>query len=76
MNRWIEVGVLNRIFARLQQEQIIQLKIEAVSLDSTVVKVHPDGTGTLKKTDCKPSASRTETVPPRFFWLLQMLDVP
>jgi transposase len=76
MNRWSKAGVLNRIFARLQQEQIIQLKIEAVSLDSTIVKVHPDGTGALKKTDRKPSAGRTEAGPPRFIWLPQMLDVP
>jgi transposase len=76
MNRWSKAGVLNRIFARLQQEQIIQIKIEAVSLDSTIVKVHPDGTGALKKTDRKPSASLTEAGPPRFIWLPQMLDAP
>jgi len=48
MNRWSKAGVLDRVFARLQQEQIIALKFEAVSLDSTTVKVHPDGTGALK----------------------------
>ena len=31
-----------------QQEQILRLKIEVFSLDSTSVKVHPDGTGALK----------------------------
>ena len=36
----------------------MRIRIEAVSLDSTTVKVHPDGTGALKKTDRKPSASR------------------
>src|SRR5712671_3972958 len=50
MNRWSKAGVLDRVFARLQSEQIITLKLEAVSLDSTIVKVHPDGTGALKKT--------------------------
>jgi hypothetical protein len=45
MNRWSKAGVLDRVFARLQAEQIIALKLEAVSLDSTMVKVHPDGTG-------------------------------
>jgi hypothetical protein len=34
----------------LQQEQILRIKIEAFSLDSTSVKVHPDGTGAFKKT--------------------------
>jgi transposase len=49
MNRWSKNGVLDRVFQELQQEQIVRIKIEAVSLDSTVVKVHPDGTGALKK---------------------------
>ena len=33
----------------LQREQIVRIKLEAVSMDSTIVKVHPDGTGALKK---------------------------
>jgi transposase len=49
MNRWSKAGVLQRVFERLQVEQIIEIKVEAVSLDSTIVKVHPDGTGALKK---------------------------
>ena len=49
MNRWSKAGVLDRLFAKLQAEQIVRIKIEAVSLDSTIVKVHPDGTGALKK---------------------------
>ncbi|GAJ08260.1 unnamed protein product, partial [marine sediment metagenome] len=49
MNRWAKAGVLDRLFAKLQEEQIVRIKIEAVSLDSTIVKVHPDGTGALKK---------------------------
>src|SRR5579863_3462934 len=49
MNRWSKAGVLARLFEHLQREQIIRIKIEAVSLDSTMIKVHPDGTGALKK---------------------------
>ncbi len=56
MNRWSKAGVLDRLFAKLQEEQIVRIKIEAVSLDSTTVKVHPDGTGALKKTAPRPSA--------------------
>jgi transposase len=48
MNRWAKAGVLDRVFALLQQEQIIRIKVEVCSLDSTIVKVHPDGTGALK----------------------------
>ena len=49
MNRWSKSGVLDRVFEQLQQAQIVRIKIEAVSLDSTMVKVHPDGTGALRK---------------------------
>ena len=50
MNRWAKNGVLARVFERLQMDQIVRIQIEALSLDSTSVKVHPDGTGALKKT--------------------------
>ena len=49
MNRWSKSGVLDRVFEQLQRAQVVRIKIEAVSLDSTIVKVHPDGTGALKK---------------------------
>ena len=49
MNRWSKNGVLDRVFEHLQRAQLIRIKLEAVSLDSTVVKVHPDGTGARKK---------------------------
>ena len=49
MNRWSKSGALDRIFEKLQLEQIVRIRIEAFSLDSTSVKVHPDGTGALKK---------------------------
>ena len=58
MNRWSKAGVLDRVFARLQQEQILAIRIEHVCLDSTTIKVHPDGTGALKKTARKPSGAR------------------
>jgi transposase len=49
MNRWSKNGVLDRVFEKLQREQIVRIKIEAFALDSTSVKVHADGTGALKK---------------------------
>lgn len=76
MNRWSKAGVIERLFARLQQEQIITLKLEAVSLDSTIVKVHPDGTGALKKADRKRLAKAAGAGPPRFIWLPRMLAAP
>lgn len=76
MNRWAKSGVLDRVFERLQQAQIVRVKIETVSLDSTIVKVHPDGTGALKKTAPKPSEDLGEAGRPRFIWLPRMLERP
>jgi transposase len=76
MNRWSKNGVLDRVFEQLQQAQIVRIKIEVVSLDSTTVKVHPDGTGALKKTVRKPSANLEADGPPRFMWLPRMLERP
>jgi transposase len=76
MNRWSKAGVLDRIFTRLQQEQILAVRIECVSLDSTTIKVHPDGTGALKKADRRPSDARAVAAPPRFIWLPRMLGAP
>jgi hypothetical protein len=76
MNRWSKSGVLDRVFEQLQRAQVVRIKIEAVSLDSTIVKVHPDGTGALKKTAPKPSANPEAAGTPRFIWLPRMLERP
>ncbi len=76
MNRWSKNGVLDRVFEQLQRERIMRIQLEAVSLDSTIVKVHPDGTGALQKTAPSPSASRGAAGPPRFIWLPRMLERP
>jgi len=73
MNRWSKAGVLDRVFARLQEEQILAIHIEHVCLDSTTIKVHPDGTGALKKTAPRPSAVPGADAPPKFIWLPRML---
>ncbi len=74
MNRWSKNGVLDRVFEHLQREQIVRIKLEAVSMDSTIVKVHPDGMGALKKTDLSLLASPGAAGPPRFIWLPRMLE--
>jgi len=76
MSRWAKAGVLDRLFAQLQREQLIRIKIESVSLDSTIIKVHPDGTGALKKTARKPSANPAGAGQPKFIWLPRVLDAP
>ena len=76
MNRWSKAGVLDRVFEQLQQSQVVRIRIEAVSLDSTSIKVHPDGTGALKKTARRPSASPEVDGTPKFIWLPRMLARP
>ena len=76
MNRWSKSGALDRVFERLQREQIVRIRIEAVSLDSTSVEVPPAGTGALRKRDRRPSASGAVDGPPRFVWLPQMRERP
>ena len=36
-------------FERLQRERLMHMRIEAVSLDSTIMKAHPDGICAPKK---------------------------
>jgi hypothetical protein len=64
------------VFEQLQQSQIVRIKIEAVSLESTSIKVHPDGTGGRRKTARNPSASPAADGTPRFIWLPRMLARP
>jgi len=71
-----ENGVLDRVFEQLQLEQIVRIRIEAFSIDSTSVKVHPDGTGALKKTDHKPLENPVAGGTQRFIWLPRMLERP
>ena len=76
MSRWSKAGVLDRVFEQLQRQQVVRIRIEAVSLDSTSIKVHPDGMGALKKTVRSPSENPEGGGPPRFIWLPRMLERP
>ena len=72
MNRWARAGVLDRVFTALQEEEIIRIKVEALGLDSTIVQVHPDGTGAEKITDRSPSDAPERGGAPKFIWLPRM----
>jgi len=76
MNRWAKNGVLQRVFEELQRQQIIRITVDAVCLASTSVKVHPDGTGALKKTAHNPSGSPGSVGLPKFIWLQPMKGQP
>lgn len=75
-NRWAKNGLLDKVFLGLQSEQIIRLKIEHVSLDSTNIKVHPDAHGALKKRENSVSAKAEGVGIPSFMWLPRMTKLP
>jgi len=68
MNRWSKNGVLQCLFEALQQENIIGIRVEAIYLDSTSVKVHPDGAGALKKAANRELAAREGDSRQKFIW--------
>ena len=74
MNRWSKSGVLDRVFASLQEEGVIQINVEIVCLDSTSVKVHPDATGAFKNTAGRLSEDPGEDLPRRFIWLPHLTE--
>ena len=69
MSRWAKAGVLNRVFEELQMLQLLKVRIEVVSLDSTSIKAHPDGTCAQKKATPRASAAPAGDATPRFIWL-------
>ena len=72
MNRWSKNGTLAKIFEHLQKERLITIKIETISLDSTLIKVHPDGTGALKKQGHSLSENQEADGQLKFIWLPQL----
>ena len=72
-SRWAKNGVLQRIFAALQAEEIIAVRIEVLALDSTSCKVHPDGDGALKNSENKQLVNRGADGIPSFMWYPQMI---
>ncbi len=72
-NRWAQSGVIQRIFAALQAEEIIAIHIEVLALDSTSRKVHPDGYIPLKNSENKPLANQKADGTPSFMWYPQMI---
>jgi transposase len=53
--RWIDEGIFDRIEQALQTQVIDKAKLTSLALDSTYIKVHPDGTGASKKRGNSPS---------------------
>lgn len=75
MLRWSRAGVLDRVFEQLQRRRLMHVRIEAVCLDSSIVKVHPDGTGAPKKTALKHSDAAAVAGAPNCIWLPRMTAI-
>lgn len=75
VNRWAKKGVLQAAFLRLQQLGIIQIQVNVMSLDSTCIKVHPDGMGALKKAAPSPLGERGADGIPSFIWLPHLIEM-
>lgn len=73
MMRWSRAGVLDRVFERLQRQRLMRVRIEAICLDSSIVKVHPDGTGAGKKTVRSPLDEAAAAGAPNCIWLPRMI---
>ena len=59
---------LGKIWGARTENGIINIQVDHVSLDSTSVKVHPDGTGALKKTVRKPLENQEPDGQLKFIW--------
>ena len=71
----VKRGMMAAVLEKLPREQLGRSKVEAVSLDRTLIKVPPEGTGARKKTGRKPSAKAGPAGAPRFIWWPRMLVV-
>ena len=76
LNRWSKNGVLDRVFEYLQREQILRIKVEVVSLDSTIVKIHPERHRRIEKGAPGPLGNTGADGAPRFIWLPRMTGRP
>jgi transposase len=47
--RWVEAGIIDRLFLELHVNDILKASPEALLMDSKIVPVHPDACGALKK---------------------------
>jgi transposase len=48
--RWVEMGIIEKLFMELHVQKIAESAIAIRLLDSMIVPVHPDACGALKKT--------------------------
>ena len=49
LNRWAKRGMVERLLSELQHDCLEGLTLDTLSLDSTIIKLHADGSGALRK---------------------------
>ena len=76
LRRWSRKGILQKAFMLLQEKGIIKVSVQIISLDSTSIKVHPDGTGALKNTENSQSGNREAAGTQSFIWLPHPTQTP
>lgn len=75
-NRWSKNGVIDKIFSELQNNGTIEIRTEIVCIDSTSIKVHPDGTGARKSCGEQSIGRSKGGSQRRFIWLPHLTDTP
>ena len=58
LNRWAKTGVLERVVQALQQELLVELNADTLSLDSTIIHLHMHGAGARRKGGGRRSGAR------------------
>ena len=76
MNRWSKNGTLDRVFATLQEKNIIDIRAEIVCIDSTSIKVHPDAAGARKSSGEQAIGRSKGGSQPKFTWLVRLRNSP
>jgi len=71
----VKKSVLQAAFLQLQQKGILQIKVNAVSLGSTCLKVHPAGMDALEKEGSSLSAEPGADGIPNFIWSPQLIGM-
>jgi transposase len=70
--RWAQSGALEKVFLALQRERILEVEVTLLAVDSTSVKIHPDGHGSRKEKGGSPSGRAVGGGPRSFMWLPRM----
>ncbi len=75
MMRWSKAGILDRIFERLQREQIIRIYIEVSTVEPTDEKPPVQCAGILPKAASLALGSAAWAGRPKYIWVPRMAEV-